>query len=92
MPSDSHVSESYHHLCWSCQREFNNPDDGISLNDTLERHICNSCWSLVPVTSRMVLGLLFRRIDEGGFGIQDLVEDAVERWPTIKRGGRPGVN
>jgi hypothetical protein len=82
MPSihRSHDEEGW--LCWSCQKIIYE-DTGLSLNDTSEMHVCYECWQDVPVTSRMVLGLLFRNLAKGGFGIGDLVQSSIDKWPFI---------
>jgi hypothetical protein len=74
--------------CWSCGREF--PDgEGVSIDDTGAEQSCRDCWEHVPVVHRFWLGLLFRRLAAGGWGIRDLFEDAL-RW--YFPGGRPGRN
>ena len=76
-------------LCWSCRREFvRGQGVGVSLDDTDDEQICDACWQLVPVTSRMVLGLLFRHLDQGGLGLADLIEEALRSYPmNINRRG-----
>ena len=72
--------ETCYHQCWSCWKEFSD-GEGISIDDTGMQQICPECWEQIPVTSRMVLGLLFRRIDHGGAGLKDLIQDALDAWP-----------
>lgn len=67
-------------LCWSCQKQFAQ-GEGVSVDDTGEEHVCEDCWDHVPVTQRLVLGLLFRTSHQGGIGLKDLLKNAIERYP-----------
>lgn len=67
-------------LCWSCFTVFAD-GEGVSVDDSGLEQVCSECWARVPVTSRLVLGLLFRRIDHGGVGLHELLEQAMTDWP-----------
>ena len=82
--------DDFRWTCWSCQEEFE-PGCGISVDDTDEEQICRACWKQISPTSRLVLGLLFRRLHAGGFGIKDALEDAIAHWPFPGR-DRPSNN
>lgn len=71
------------HLCWSCRRELRDAE-GVSIDESGEVQCCHRCWSLIAPQWRLMLGLLFRRIDAGGFGVADLIEQALKEWPGIR--------
>lgn len=75
--------------CWSCQKEWEHGQGlGVSLDETEDEQICQECWAMITPTSRMVLGLLFRRISHGGLGLADLIEEALRSYPmSITRRG-----
>jgi len=71
-------------LCWSCQTNFSF-GERVSIDETGDEQLCAKCWEAVPVTSRLVLGLLFRRLDQGGLGLTQLFEDSMRTWPFFNR-------
>lgn len=79
------ISDDYR--CWACGCSITE-SNGVSLADTDELHACSGCWDQVPVTHRFWLGLLFRRLDAGGFGIQDMLEEALRQLPAMRSGYR----
>lgn len=71
-------------LCWSCQKKtVPGCHLGVSIDETENEQICNECWELISPTARMVLGLLFRRIDQGGLGLADMIDEALRSYPMV---------
>jgi hypothetical protein len=80
--SDGDDEEPFH-LCWSCRRELRDAE-GVSIDESGEVQCCHACWALISPQWRLMLGLLFRRLDAGGFGIGDLIEQALREWPGMR--------
>ncbi len=59
--------------CWSCHHELR---DGISLDSSGRDHICDGCWARIPVDRRLYLQLVFRRVEDGGLGLREIVEES----------------
>lgn len=66
--------------CWSCWREFRE-GEGVSIDESGFEHVCQGCWDSIDVAGRLYLGLAFRRLEANGFGVVDLIEAAISRWP-----------
>ena len=43
--------------CWSCHHEA---PMGISLDDSDEIHVCDSCWAKIPIAWRLLVTRYFR--------------------------------
>lgn len=80
---DGPEDEEPFHLCWSCRRELKDAE-GVSIDDSGEVQCCHACWALITPQWRLMLGLIFRRLDAGGFGVADLIEQALKEWPGIR--------
>lgn len=80
---DPDGDEEPFHLCWSCQRTLRDAE-GVSIDESGMVHCCHACWALITPQWRLMLGLLFRRLDAGGFGVADLIEQALKEWPGIR--------
>lgn len=75
--------------CWSCGLEFDR-DEGFSIDDTGVEQVCSNCWEKVPVDKRIYLSFLIRMGENGGMGLRELFENAVNEWGVFRKfGSRP---
>ena len=71
--------------CWSCGQEFDE-GLGVSIDDSETEQICAACWERVAVKDRLWLALAFRRLDAGGLGLIDVLEDTLGRYAAFRGG------
>lgn len=74
---------SFSWRCWSCQTKISE-ENGVSISDNHEIHVCQDCWRGIKTEWRLILGLLFRRADQGGLGLADLIDDTMKKYPNFQ--------
>lgn len=73
--------------CWSCGNEFT-VGHGFSIDGSGYDHVCWDCWDQIPVTNRLWLAFFFRNAADGGAGLKELFENAVNEYDVFREIGR----